>query len=336
MKILTVMMKYDYGVEQRGYSYEYYNVHLPLCNVAGENNVISFDFFAEFNRNGKAAMSKKLKEFIKTEKPDVSIFCLFEDEFDESVLDEIRSFTKTVAYFFDDPWRQDFVKRWIKHFDYFTTSDYYSLMSYHSEGIKNVIHCPFGYNENIYKKLNVEKIYDVSFVGGYSGYREWIIHLLKKNGINVNVFGRGWGNKGGWISQEQMVMIFNQSKINLNLSNDLSRDYRFLVYSLRSLKAVKKTLRLKKNKEMIKGRHFEINACGGFQLSYFVPGLNLVYEIDKEIAVYEDPAQLPRMIKLFLKNDDYIKSIAENGYKRSLAEHSAQNYIKRIVDTVLK
>lgn len=336
MKILTVMMKYDYGVEQRGYSYEYYNVHLPLCDVAGENNVLSFDFFAEFNRNGKAAMNKKLKELIKTEKPDISIFCLFEDEFDESVLDEIRSCTKTVAYFFDDPWRQDFVRHWIKHFDYFTTSDYYSLMSYHSEGIKNVIHCPFGYNENIYKKLNVEKIYDVSFVGGYSGYREWIIHLLKKNGINVNVFGRGWGNKGGWISQEQMVMIFNQSKINLNLSNDLSRDYRFLFYSLRSIKAVKKTLRLKKNKEMIKGRHFEINACGGFQLSYFVPGLNLVYEIDKEIAVYEDPAQLPRMIKLFLKNDDYIKSIAENGYKRSLAEHSAQNYIKRIVDTVLK
>jgi len=336
MKILTVMMKYDYGVEQRGYSYEYYNVHLPLCDVAGENNVLSFDFFAEFNRNGKAAMNKKLKELIKTEKPDISIFCLFEDEFDESVLDEIRSCTKTVAYFFDGPWRQDFARHWIKHFDYFTTSDYYSLMSYHSEGIKNVIHCPFGYNENIYKKLNVEKIYDVSFVGGYSGYREWIIHLLKKNGINVNVFGRGWGNKGGWISQEQMVTIFNQSKINLNLSNDLSRDYRFLFYSLRSIKAVKKTLRLKKNKEMIKGRHFEINACGGFQLSYFVPGLNLVYEIDKEITVYEDPAQLPRMIKLFLKNDDYIKSIAENGYKRSLAEHSAQNYIKRIVDTVLK
>lgn len=336
MKILTVMMKYDYGVEQRGYSYEYYNVHLPLCDVAGENNVISFDFFAEFNRNGKAAMNKKLKELIKIEKPDVSIFCLFEDEFDVSVLGEIRSFTKTVAYFFDDPWRQDFVKRWIKHFDYFTTSDYYALMNYHSEGIENAIHCPFGFNDNIYKKLNVEKIYDVSFVGGYSGYREWIIHLLKKNGINVNVFGRGWGTKGRWISLEEMVMIFNQSKINLNLSNDLSRDYRFLLYALHSPKAVKKTLRLKKNREMIKGRHYEINACGGFQLSYFVPGLNLVYEIDKEIAVYEDPASLPRHINLFLKNDDYIKSIAENGYKRSLAEHSAQNYIKRIVDTVLK
>lgn len=336
MKILTVMMKYDYGVEQRGYSYEYYNIHLPLCDVAGENNVISFDFFTEYNRCGKATMNNKLKELIISEKPDVSIFCLFEDEFDESVLDEIRSLTKTVAYFFDDPWRKDFVQHWIKHFDYFTTSDYYSLLSYHSEGIENVIYCPFGYNENIYKKLNIEKIYDVSFVGGYSGYREWIIQLLKKNGINVNIFGRGWGNKGRWISQEEMVMIFNQSKINLNLSNSLSQDYRFLFYALSSPKTIKNILRLKKNKEMIKGRHYEINACGGFQLSYFVPGLNLVYEIDKEIAVYEDPAQLPQMIKLFLYNDSAMNAIAENGYKRSINEHSAQNYIRRLLDTVNK
>lgn len=335
MKILTVMMKYDYGVEQRGYSYEYYNVHLPLCDVAGENNVILFDFFAEFNRNGKAAMNKRLKELIKIEKPDLSIFCLFRDEFDDSVLDEIRSFTKTVAYFFDDPWRQDFVRHWIKHFDYFTTSDYYSLTSYHSEGIENVIHCPFGYNENIYKKFDVEKKYDVSFVGGQNGYRSWLINILKKNKINVNVFGRDWNNKGGWITQEEMVMIFNQSKINLNLSNNFSKDYRFLLYSLSKPRELIRAIRTKKYKEMVKGRHFEINACGGFQLSFFAPALNLVYKIDKEIAVYEDISSIADHIKFFLNNEPIRNKIALKGYERSQNDHSAQKYLKNLINTVI-
>ncbi|MBK6913450.1 MAG: glycosyltransferase [Ignavibacteriales bacterium] len=335
MKILTVMMKYDYGVEQRGYSYEYYNVHLPLCDVAGENNVILFDFFVEFNRNGKAAMNKRLKELIKIEKPDLSIFCLFRDEFDDSVLDEIRSFTETVAYFFDDPWRQDFVRRWIKHFNYFTTSDYYSLMNYYSEGIENVIHCPFGYNENIYKKFDVEKKYDVSFVGGQNGYRSWLINILKKNKINVNVFGRDWNNKGGWITQEEMVMIFNQSKINLNLSNNFSKDYRFLLYSLSKPRELIRAIKTKKYKEMVKGRHFEINACGGFQLSFFAPALNLVYEIDKEIAVYEDISSIADHINFFLNNESIRNKIALKGYERSQNDHSAQKYLKNLINTVI-
>jgi len=335
MKILTVMMKHDYGVEQRGYSYEYFNVHLPLCDVAGENNVILFDFFAEFNQNGKVKMNGKLKDLIKIEKPDISIFCLFRDEFDESVLDDIRSYTKTVAYFFDDPWRQDFVRHWIKHFNYFTTSDYYSLMNYYSEGIDNVIHCPFGFNENIYKKFDVNKKYDISFVGGQNGYRGWLINLLKQNGISVNVFGRGWGNNVRWLSQDEMVMIFNQSKINLNLSNNFSKDYRFLLYSLSKPREFIRVTRTKKYKEMVKGRHFEINACGGFQLSFFAPALNLVYEIDKEIAVYEDISSIAEHIKFFLKNETIRNEIALKGYKRSLNDHSAQRYLKNLINTVV-
>lgn len=335
MKILTVMTRYDYGDKQRGYSYEYNNVHLPLQDIAGSSNVITFDFFNEFSCSGKTEMNRKLKELIRIEKPDVSIFCLFRDEFDEKVLDDIRNYTKTVAYFFDDPWRQSFVRHWIKYFDFFTTSDYYSLIKYQSEGIKNVIHCPFGFNENIYKKFDVEKIYDVTFIGGYNIYRGWLIDLLKKDGIDVKVFGRNWGSKGEWISQEEMVMVFNQSKINLNLSNNFSKDFRFLFYSLLHPRELRKILRTNKTKEMVKGRHFEINASGGFQLSFFTPALNLVYEIDKEIAVYEDISSIADHTKFFLHNETIRNEIAQKGYDKSLKEHAAQKYLKNLINKII-
>lgn len=332
MKAAAVLMQYDYGVKERGLSYEYINVFLPLCSVLGSSNVILFDYFSEFKIYGKETMNRKLEEFISSEQPDIAIFCLFEEEFDINALLGIKEKTKTTAYFFDDPWRRSYADYWRKYFNYSTTPDYYTYLNYLSEGKKNIIYSPFGFNSGIYKKLDIPKHYNVTFVGGYSPYRRWIIDQLKKEGINISVFGRGWNSE--WISQDDMVRIFNESKINLNLSNSISYDYRFLLSSLGSLKDLKQLYLLKKNKEQLKGRHFEINGCGGFQMSYFVPGMNFIYEIDKEIAVYEDIDNLSAEIKFFLHNPELREKIALAGYERSLKEHTAEGYIKKLIKQV--
>ncbi len=93
----------------------------------------------------------------------------------------------------------------------------------------------------------------------------------------------------------------------MNLSNAVYNDIKFLFWSAKSLKNIKQLYFLKKIKEQVKGRHYEINGCGGFQLSYFIPGLNLAYEIDKEIAVYEDIKYIPDAVKFYLKDDDTSK-----------------------------
>jgi len=336
MKIVAAIMEYDYGARARGFSFEYYNVFLPLCDIYGKENVLLFDYFTEFKQNGKVKMNNKLNGLISVEKPEIVIFCLlWENQFDENIVSSLREKTKTVIYFLDDPWRQKFVRHWIKYFNFFSTPDYYMFKLYEIEGFKNVIYSPFGFNSAIYKKLNLDKTYDVSFVGGYSPLRKWIIRLIEKEGLKVNVFGRGWGKRGAWISQEQMVEIFNRTKINLNLSNAIYKGPDFLLWSLHSLKNIKQLILLKKNKEQVKGRHYEINACGGFQLSYFIPGLNLIYEIDKEIAVYEDITHIPSLVKFFLKADELRNTIAGNGCKRSQKDHSAQTYMKRLVEHVL-
>lgn len=333
-KAAVVLMRYDYGIEERGFSFEYVNIYLPLCDLLGSTNVLLFDFFEEFRASGKETMNKKMMDFLKSEKPDFTIFCLFENEMDEKIIDSLRSFTKTMVNFYDDPWRQTYVKHWIKYFDYFSTSDYYMFKKYESENISNMLYSPFGYNEQIYLKKDLNPKYDVTFVGGFSPLRKWTINKLLKEGIKVKVFGRGWGDSHDWLSLEQMVDVFNQSFINLNLSNGISRDAGLIFSSLNSLKALKHIYLNKKSKEQVKGRHFEINACGGFQLSYFIPGLNLVYEIDKEIAVYEDVYNLPEEIKYFLKDESVRNQIADAGYLRSLNEHSAQKYLSVLLNKI--
>lgn len=334
MKIVAVMMRYDYGVESRGSSFEYINIYLPLCDLYGKENVVLFDFMDELNHSGRQAMNEKLRLLIRIEKPDITLFCLFENEIDVFTVTEIREQTKTVVYFFDDPWRQSFARHWIKHFDYFSTPDYYMFKQYESEGIKKAIYTPFGFNQSVYIKKELDKIYDVSFIGGFSPLRKWIINLLAKEGIKVNVFGRGWGTETQWLTMDGMIDLFNQSKINLNLSNGTSKDIGMLLSSLNSVKALKHNLVNKKIKEQVKGRHFEINACGGFQLSYFIPGLNLFYEIDKEIAVYEDVYNLPAEIKFFLNNNDLRSDIANAGYIRSIEDHSSQKYLSIMINKI--
>ncbi|MBM3228755.1 glycosyltransferase family 1 protein, partial [Candidatus Pacearchaeota archaeon] len=164
-------------------------------------------------------------------------------------------------------------------------------------------------------------------------YREWIIKKLKKAGIDVYVVGAGW--KNGYVSYEELIKIFNQSKINLNLSNS-SKINKYMFSSFGAFKNAMSFIKSGdvKNREQIKGRHFEIPGCGGFQLSYYVEGLEHCYEISKEIAVYMNAEGLIEKIRYYLKNESEREEIAQRGYKRTLSEHTYEKRIKEILKFV--
>lgn len=315
MKILIAALLYDYGHKERGYSWEYYNLFQSLKDMG--NNIDFYDFLTEYNSKGKVEMNNELLGKIKANNYDVTIFSLYTDQFIPKVINETRKYTKTLCFFHDDTWRKDFSLFWARQFDYFTTTDIYGEERYKKLGLKNAIYFPWGCNPNIYKKLQLSKVYDVSFVGGYHPIRAWLINLLRKNKIKVDVFGTGWPY--GFIDQNKMIKVFHQSKINLNLSNNSSWDIRYLLSSRKSLW---NTLNSPKNTEQMKARHFEINGCGGFQLSYYVEGLEHNYEIGKEIAIYTSPANLVEKVKYYLSNDIEREQLANAGYERTLKDHT--------------
>ncbi len=308
-------MKYDYGDPKSGYSYEYINYFQSLIQLGHE--VFLFDFISLVKAHGKTKMNQLLLDEVLLVKPDVAIFHLYTDQFHEDTITKLKKHTKTLSIFHDDTWRKEFTNYWIKYFNYSSTPDYFSYAEYQLKGMSNILFFPYGCSQITYTRLNLKKKYDVSFIGRWHPYRQWIINHIRKAGISVNAVGPGWNS--GMLDHNQMVALICQSKINLNISNSSSWDIRYLLTSFRGLL---NSLRSKKTVEQIKGRHFEINGCGGFQLTNYVGGLENHYLIGHEIAVYGSPEDLIDKIKFYLKHDEIRDDMAKAGYLRTISDHT--------------
>jgi spore maturation protein CgeB len=318
-------------------SYEYHNFLKPLENMGCK--VIPFDFVAFVHKVGRETMNRELLATVLRERPELVLFVPHTDEFVPEVVDEINRHAPTVGYLFDDMWRVRYSRFWARHFGFITTSDVNGLRKFREAGLTNVIYSPFACNPDVYRRMEVPKVYDVTFVGQYHPLREWLISRLRKNGVGVQVWGRGWPQ--GMLSLEDMVRVFNQSRINLNLSNCVSWDLRYLATASRPIahtfqawrQAVAALVRPdKKTVEQVKGRHFEINACRGFQLSYYVEGLERLYTIGEELAVFVSPEDLVDKVTYYLAHQAERESIASRGQLRTLRDHSMEKRFAKLFE----
>lgn len=339
MKILIVSMKIESNSKSIAQSVVEDYFEKPISSLG--HIVLAYDFMGRYMKIGREAMNLELLETIKLEKPYITLFVPYQNEFIPSIIDEMNNYTITVGYNFDDTWRIGYSQLWAGHYRFVTTSATNGIYVWRDRGFSNFIYSPFACNHEVFKKTDDTKIYDVSFVGGYHPYRAWCIERLRKAGINVNVWGSGW--KTGPLNQNDMVKVFNQSKINLNLSNNDSFDLRFVLCLsrplLESLRVAKKTFNtfLKQDVkiiEMVKARHFEINSCGGFQLSYYVEGLEQHFCIGEEITLYQSVDEMVEKVKYFLKNESECEIIANKGYERSLKDHNLTQRFAKLFDEI--
>jgi len=258
-------------------------------------------------------MNRILIESIFRWKPDIAFFVLFKNEIEFETLIEIKEVlkVKTLNWFCDDHWRFDnFSRIYAPYFSYIVTTYKKAVERYKLIGIKNIILSQWGCNHFLYRRLYLPYLYSVSFVGQPHGDRYRIIEQLKKAGIKVDTFGYGWPN--GRVTTYEMIKIFNQSKINLNLSN---------------------ASRGKINQ--IKGRDFEIPGCGGFMITGFNKELKNYYRIRKEVLCYKTIEDLIDIIKHYLSNDKEREIIKEAGYRKVLSDHTYNKRFQRIFEKVL-
>jgi len=315
MKVLLVCMEHAYGDATRPKSYEYFSFYLSLQGIG--HDVELFDFMVQTRLNGKQAMNDLLLARVLEWHPDLVMFSLYQDDFESSTIDTLRKHTKTLCFFHDDTWRVDFTRYWAPHFDFFTTPDVYGEAKYRSIGLTNAIYFPFGCNETIFRPLDVPVSHDVSFVGAWHPARQWLIEQVGRRGYRVEAFGYRWPK--GELDLEQMVALFNSSKINLNLSNSASWDARYLLSSPRGLI---NRFRSPKTVEQIKGRYFEISGSGAFQLAAYVEGLERLFAIGAEIGIFVDLDDLLRKIDHYLLAEEERAAISDAALRRTLNDHT--------------
>ena len=324
MKILLVDLEYDYGKKSRGIN----TIRAYGYQAAMESLGHSVDtFFYDQYLDDTNTLQKKVLLAAEESQPDLIFFLLFKNQFLTETLDCLKRNFKTINWFGDDTWRFDnFTCKYAKHFTYSITTDKFSIAKYETIGIRNVIRSQWAAIEKVDNiNFSGQYKYDVSFVGAYNPSRAWFIHELAKNNIPVECFGFGWPN--GSVDNREMNTIFRHSKINLNLSNSVNYNIRYLLSSPKNLMH---TLRSRKTTSQIKARNFEIPYTGGFQLSDYTPSLEDYFTIGKEITCYSTLNDAVIQIQYFLKNNDERESIREASHQLARSSHGYSHRLQQI------
>lgn len=356
LNILCVMMKFDYGDPARGFSFEHWNFHESLVQMGHE--VSYFDFMSHYKQLGKRKMNQLLWETVKSDRPDLLFAMLFREELDRRILRRISEETDTVSlnWFCDDHWRfNSFSRIWAPCFNWVVTTAKSALPKYRAIGYENAIMSQWGVNHHLYRKLDLPLAHDVSFIGQPHGNRRQLIEGLRSAGIDVKVWGHGWEN--GRVSQEQMIRIFNQSRINLNLANASTNDWRrpppsFIAIPRsklsQALDRVELGRRLKSWRarrvrrakasivlpEQIKARNFEVPGCGGFCLTSQAENLADYFKIGDQVACYSGLENLIENIRHYLDHESERAAIASAGYRRTIEDHTYERRFERIFRTI--
>jgi len=309
LKILYVGLLYNYGVRSQGVRYEHVNIEFGLRDCASKG---MFEVHYLYPDACAGDLSTVANELVLNGNYDAIFHVAFNEslDFPESAAKlALRMDIPTIQWDCDASWR---FSTWIlprkDRVSHFITTHSATVPWYKQHGM-NVAKSQWG-GSPLYKKQDVEKKYDVSFIGQKHGrqqdgsfVRANIIDALMAAGIDVRLFGNYWdgySNWGGYLKDFQSVLnVFNQSKICLNLSNP---------WHVGTM-------------PQIKGRHFEIPQIGGFQVCTPADDLESCFEDGKEIVVSHSIEELINRIKYYLEHDDEREEIAQAGNDRMLKEH---------------
>ena len=323
MRLLHVALKYDYGIRERGLSFEHHTFYDALVNMG--HDVVYFDIGELHQKYGFEKMNRRLAEVVRAEKPDL-LFCVLFRYLDQETMRAISKIGNTITlnWFCDDHYRfEDLSRGWAPCFNWVVTTSQTALPKYKRMGYHNIIKSQWACNHFLYRKIDLPLKYDVTFVGQPLADRRSLIESLRVSGINATAWGAGW--EAGRLSQDEMIRVFNQSRINLNLSSSISADKYYSRHRLLRLRRwIAKHMDRARTEYLtaIKGRNFEIPGCGGFMLSGDSENLRDYYDFGKEIAIYNNPDDLVRQVRYYLEHEDERAKIAQAGYERTMREHT--------------
>ncbi|MHC4915581.1 MAG: CgeB family protein [Planctomycetota bacterium] len=365
MRILYVASQYSYGRPELGRSFEHWNFYHALVHMG--HDILYFDFIDLKRRLGREAMNQRLKEVADAERPDVLFCVLHREHIDRDVMRRISASGRlpTVNWFTDDHFLfESYSRFWAPSFNWVVTTSEGALPRYASIGCKNVIKSQWGCNHFLYRRLDLPLAHDCTFIGQPHGDRRHVIGILRDAGVTVSAWGNGWEN--GVIGQEEMIRVFNQSRINLNLSNasgpprkplsalkrvrraahEWLSDRLNVIPGVKAYRAHARARRKERRRqraaarsakspddvvlpEQIKGRNFEVPGCCGFLLTGPAENLADYYRDGQEVVVFRSHDELVEGARYYLEHEDERAAIAEAGYRRTMEEHT---YVRRFGD----
>ncbi len=274
-------------------------------------SVIRYDIYKGANKGGICAANRDIIEIAQAYLPRYVFYpCNFSGIVTEGTLTALRTMgCVVVADFFDDEVYFERLSRWIAPcVDYVVTHVPLLVKEYEKLGARCVLASTVPINPAVFQKLHDQrKLYDATFVGSLHPYRRDRLAAIAAHGAAVVYMGGGNENK---IHYSRVVKIFNQSRVNVNLS------------SCETGRAV--------------GRILEVPLCGGFLLTEHVSGLERWFDVGREIESFQTAKEAADKIRYYLEHPDDRELIAARGFERARREYTGPVVLGRAVREIEK
>jgi spore maturation protein CgeB len=257
-------------------------------------------------------------------KPDL-IFALAQAPLTPDVLDRMRQFEFTTAFWFVEDCREfTYWKQVASKYDCFFAIQKREIFGdLESLGATEFHYLPLGCDPNVHRQIELsdedEKRFssDASFVG--AGYYNRQIFFQGLLDLDFKIWGTDWNlaspvgrlvqEKSRRVTPRETVKIFNGSKININLHSSTYHQG------------------VNPQGDFVNPRTFEIAACQGFQVADPRSHLPELFEPDQEVVCFETIEDLREKVAYYLAHPEERECIATRGQERANRDHT---YLKRV------
>ncbi len=310
-----------------------------------DNSNFKEPFFAikKFTRNGEHQqqltqmfvhfLSELLLARCNEFKPDL-VFALAQAPVDRSGLIKLRESKIPTAFWFVEDFRlMTYWQEIAPLYTYFFTiqkDGFFEKLQ--AMGMENFDYLPLAASPDFHRKVELSEEEketfgsDISFVGaGYYNRRKFFEGLID---FDFKIWGNEWDGErslakfiqrnGERIDPEEIVKIFNASKINLNLHSSVHHEG------------------VNPYGDFVNPRTFEIAACEAFQLVDYRSELPSLFEINEEIVCFNNLTDLRKKITYYFKNEKERLDIARRAKERVVKEHTYEHRMEQMINFVFE
>ena len=278
-----------------------------------------------------------------------------------ATIDRIRELgITTVNWYCNGSYQFDLVAQLAPHYDWCLVPEKFRLAGYRAAGARP-LYCQEAANPAVYHPFDVEREFDVTFVGQAYGERPAYVRHLLDSGIDVRVWGYGWerfvpgaGEKAAMSPLEKAGRM-GRKLLTAEGRTEAARRFRTFLRGggspvvelpaeiaggvLSDEEMIRMYSRSKINLGFstcgdthaggerivqVRLRDFEVPMSGGFYMVEYMEELEEFFAIGKEVVCYEGPEDLAEKIRYYLSHDAEREAIRRAGHERCLRDHTWQ------------
>jgi len=252
----------------------------------------------------------------------------------ESFKSALKEPYKTMVLFTESPYIDDTQFPVLKRVDLAATTDLASLDKF--KGINEAtMYVRHAQNPNVHKMQPISKAHDADVFMVGTGFPERIKLLseIDWTDVDLRIFGGNWDDLeeskalADYYSVEfldneaEVSKYYGNSKINLNIFRTAKWPGENVIHIA------------PEQAYSLSPRCYEIMACGGFLLTDTRPELEELFDVGKDLVVFEGAEDLQDKIRYYLAHDSERKRIAMSGYS-AVREHTYTNRAEQIIEFV--